>query len=242
MATKKIEIIYEDDNLVAINKPSGQLSIPDREQSERSLKEMLQERYGQVFTVHRLDKDTSGIVLFAKNAESHKYLCQLFEERKVQKFYTGIVIGNPKQVQGDIEAPLAEHPMHKGIMQVHRKGKPSHTGYRVLQASPFYSLVAFELFTGRTHQIRVHAKEWGFPLACDPLYGDGKPVFLSSIKKKYNLGKFEEERPLISRLALHAHKLSFKLSNGELLSLQAALPKEFKALMQQLAKKINYNP
>lgn len=86
VGSKKIEIIYEDDNLVAINKPSGQLSIPDREQSERSLKEILQEKYGQIFTVHRLDKDTSGIVLFAKNAESHKYLCQLFEERKVKKF------------------------------------------------------------------------------------------------------------------------------------------------------------
>jgi len=237
LAAKKIEIIYEDDNLVAINKPSGQLSIPDREQSERSLKEILQEKYGQIFTVHRLDKDTSGIVLFAKNAESHKYLCQLFEERKVKKIYSGIVMGRPEQETGDIEAPLAEHPLHKGTMHVHRKGKPAHTGYRILQSAASYSLVEFELFTGRTHQIRVHAKELGFPLACDPLYGDCKPVFLSTIKKKYNLGKFEEERPMINRLALHAHKLELTLSNGKLLTLQAALPKEFKALMQQLAKK-----
>ncbi|MFZ1528793.1 MAG: RluA family pseudouridine synthase [Ferruginibacter sp.] len=237
MAKNNLEIIFEDGNLVALNKPSGLLTIPDRGQSEKSLKEMLLEKYGSIFTVHRLDKDTSGLVLFAKNEASHKYLSKLFEERKVQKFYCGVVIGLPAQNTGSIEAPIAEHPVHKGTMYVHRKGKPSHTAYEVLDGNKHFSLVQFQLHTGRTHQIRVHAKEIGHPLACDPLYGDGKPVLLSSVKKKYKLSKSEEaERPIIGRLALHAQRLVFEDLSGKVINLEAPAPKEFRALMQQLKK------
>lgn len=230
-------IVFEDENIIAVNKPSGLLTIPDREQTEKSLKEMLIERYGSIFTVHRLDKDTSGLVLFAKNETTHKYLSKLFEERKIQKFYCGIVIGKPSQNTGSIEAPIAEHPVHKGTMYVHRKGKPSHTGYEVLEGNKHFSLLQFQLYTGRTHQIRVHAKEMGHPLACDPLYGDGKPVLLSAVKKKYKLSKAEEaERPIIGRLALHAQQLIFEDESGKTIKLEAPAPKEFRALMQQLRK------
>lgn len=229
--------IFEDEDIIALNKPSRLLTIPDREQSEKSLKEYLQEKFGQIFVIHRLDKDTSGIVLFAKNETAHKYFSKSFEERKVEKYYTGIVIGQPSEQSGDIEAPIAEHPVKKGTMYVHRNGKASHTGFEVLEESRFFSLLQFRLYTGRTHQIRVHAKEIGHPLAADPIYGDGKPVLLSSIKKKYNLSKKEEtEQPIINRLALHAHKLVFEKMNGDKLELIAPNPKEFKALMQQLKK------
>ena len=201
----KFEIIYEDERLLAINKPAGMLSIPNRDQSEKSLKERLQEQFGNIFTVHRLDKDTSGILLFAKNESSHKYYSQLFEERQIEKYYAGIVIGQPQNPKGSIIAPIAEHPTQKGLMTVHRNGKPSHTDYEVLQSSKFYSLLKFHLHTGRTHQIRVHCKNIGHPLACDALYGDGKFVLLSSFKKNYKLSKNElEEKPVISRLALHS--------------------------------------
>lgn len=237
MAKNNLQIIFENDELVAINKPAGLLTIPDREQSEKSLKEMLQDKYGSIFTVHRLDKDTSGLVIFAKNETAHKYLSKLFEDRKVEKYYLGIVIGSPENKTGMIDAPISEHPLHKGLMTVHRNGKPSQTGYEVLEANKHYSLVSFQLHTGRTHQIRVHAKNIGHPLAFDTLYGDGKPVLLSSIKKKFKLSKHdEEERPMINRLALHSYKLSFEDMNGKRLELEAAMPKEFRALMQQLKK------
>ncbi len=230
-------IVFENDDFIAVNKPSGLLTIPDRSQSEKSLKEYLKDKYGEIFTVHRLDKDTSGLVLFAKNEATHRYLSKLFEERKIEKFYVGIVLGCPADSVGSIEAPIGENPAHKGLMNVHRNGKPSHTSYEVLEGNKYYSLVSFQLHTGRTHQIRVHSKEMGHPLACDELYGDGKPVLLSAIKKKFKLSKHdEEERPMISRLALHSHKLVFEKADGEKMELTADIPKEFRALMAQLKK------
>lgn len=237
MAKNNLPVIFENDDIVAINKPAGLLTIPDREQSEKPLKEMLLEKYGSIFTVHRLDKDTSGIVLFAKNETAHKYLSKLFEDRQVEKYYLGIVIGLPENRSGMIDAPIAEHPYHKGLMHVNRNGKPSQTGYEVLQADKHFSLVSFRLYTGRTHQIRVHAKNIGHPLACDPLYGDGKPVLLSSFKKKFKLSKeAEAERPMISRLALHSFKLCFTDMHGKRIELETEIPKAFTALMQQLKK------
>lgn len=230
-------IIFENDDIVAINKPAGVLTIPDRTQSERSLKDILIDKYGTIFTVHRIDKETSGLVIFAKNETAHKYYSSLFEERKIEKYYLGVVIGKPNSPAGIIDAAIAEHPVNKGMMVTHRNGKASSTSYEVLEANRFYSLVLFHLHTGRTHQIRVHAKHIGHPLACDPLYGDGKPVLLSSIKKKFKLSKdVEEEHPMLNRVALHSYKLSFKDPAGKNLELVAEMPKEFKALMNQLKK------
>lgn len=238
MAKSKYDIVFENDDFVAVNKPSGLLTIPDREQTEKSLKEYLIDKYKNIFVVHRLDKDTSGLVVFAKNEVTHKFLCKIFEDRKVEKFYVGIVIGEPVEKAAVIDAPITDHLTRKGIMTVHRSGKESQTGYEVLDANPNFSLVSFQLFTGRTHQIRVHTKEIGHPLACDPLYGDGKPVLLSSIKKNYKLSKHDdEERPIINRLALHSYKLNFEDANGTKVELCAEVPKEFRALMQQLKRK-----
>lgn len=231
------KIVFENDDFIAINKPSGLLTIPDRLQSEKSLKEYLKDKFGEIFTVHRLDKDTSGLVLFAKNEATHKYLGKLFEDRQIEKYYVGIVLGSPINTSGSIEAPIGENPAHKGLMNVHRNGKPAHTTYEVMEANRYYSMLSFRLHTGRTHQIRVHSKEIGHPLACDELYGDGKPVLLSAIKKKFKLSKHdEEERPMISRLALHSYKLIFEAPGGQKMELTAEVPKEFRALMTQLKK------
>ena len=237
MAKNNLTIVFENEEFVAVNKPAGLLTIPDREQSERSLKEILINKYGAIFTVHRLDKDTSGLIIFAKNETSHKYFSRLFEERKVEKYYLGIVHGSPAAKTGEIDAPIAEHGVNKGMMTVNRNGKPSLTSYEVLDAHSAYSLVSFQLHTGRTHQIRVHSKNIGHPLACDPLYGDGKPLLLSSIKKKFKLSKHDdEERPMISRLALHSYKLAFTDEHNERIELTAEMPKEFRAFMHQLKK------
>ena len=129
MAKSNFDILYESDDFVAINKPSGLLTIPDRTQSEKSLKEMLIDKYKQIFTVHRIDKDTSGLVVFARNESSHRYLSGLFTERKIEKIYLGIVLGKPEQSSGSIIANIGENPAHKGLMNVHRNGKPAHTDY-----------------------------------------------------------------------------------------------------------------
>ena len=236
---KKItpDIIFENDSFVAINKPAGLLSIPDREQTETSLKDILISKYGSIFTVHRLDKDTSGIIIFAKNETAHKYFSQLFEERKIEKYYQGLVHGIPAEKKGTIEAPIAEHGVQKGLMVVHRRGKPSITDYEVIEAHKSFSLVQFQLHTGRTHQIRVHCKNIGHPLACDELYGDGKPVMLSAIKKKFKLSRHDdEERPMLNRLALHSYRLKFTDADGQLIDLEAELPKDIRALLNQLKK------
>jgi 23S rRNA pseudouridine1911/1915/1917 synthase len=233
----KIEdlIIFEDENLVAVNKPSGVLTIPDRE-GHPALRNTLQQHFGEIFTVHRLDRDTSGIVVFAKNEQTHRQLSLLFEGRDIEKYYLGMVLGKPAPLSGTIDAAIAEHPVKKGVMTVAKKGKPSVTDYAVLESFRFFSWMQFQIHTGRTHQIRVHMKHLGHPIVCDETYGDGKPVFLSTLKKNYNLSKQEEsERPILARLALHSWKLKFNLNEKEY-NLEAEIPKDLRALLQQLRK------
>jgi len=230
-------IVFESDDFVALNKPSGLLSIPDREGKEISLKKLLQEKYEQIFTVHRLDKDTSGIIVFAKNETAHKHLSQQFEKRQTEKIYVGLVIGSPLNKKGTIDSPIMEHPIKKGLMVVNRKGKEALTDYEVLEDFGIYSWLQFQIHTGRTHQIRVHAKEFGHPIVCDELYGDGKPVFISSLKHKFKLSKNEEEeRPILNRLALHALSLKFTDNNRKKFELEAPIPKDLRATLQQLEK------
>jgi 23S rRNA pseudouridine1911/1915/1917 synthase len=230
-------IVFENDSFVAVNKPAGLLSIPDREQTQTSLKDILLEKYGSIYTVHRLDRDTSGIIIFAKTEAAHKYFSQLFEGREIEKYYMGLVHGIPSPKKGTMDAPIAEHGVQKGFYIVHQRGKPSVTDYEVIEENKTFSLVQFQLHTGRTHQIRVHCKNMGHPLACDELYGDGKPVLLSSIKKKYKLSKHdEEERPMLNRLALHSYRLKFTDADGKVIDLKAELPKDIRALLQQLKK------
>jgi 23S rRNA pseudouridine1911/1915/1917 synthase len=237
MLVSDIEIIVETDSFVVVNKPAGLLSIPGREGSEISLKELLLQKYGSIYTVHRLDRDTTGIILFAKDEASHKYFSQKFEEKEIEKFYVGLVHGNPANASGSIEEPIMEHAVIKNMWIVDRRGKPSHTDYEVLESFGKFSLVKFQIHTGRTHQIRVHAKHIGHPIAADPVYGDGKPVLLSSLKKKYNLSKKEEEeRPILNRVALHSYQLKFKDAKGKAFDLIAEPPKDMRALLQQLRK------
>ncbi len=235
---KGIPVIFENEDFVAVNKPSGMLTIPDRhDETQSSLYKTLLNQYGKIFIVHRLDRETSGLVLFAKNETSHAYLSQLFEKRKIEKIYLGIIRGSLPDKKGSVGEPIAEHPTHKGIMAVHKKGKPSLTEYEVLEDYGIFSAVKFNIHSGRTHQIRVHMKFLDHPIACDPLYGDGKPVLLSSFKKKFKLSQHDdEERPLLSRLALHSHQLNFRDAHSKEHALEAPVPKDIKALLQQLKK------
>nr|WP_295872587.1 RluA family pseudouridine synthase [uncultured Chitinophaga sp.] len=231
-------ILLETPDFVVVNKPSGMLTLPDRHDNElTSLIAVMKKAYGEIFTVHRLDRDTSGIILFARNEAAHKYFSQLFESRDVEKYYLGLVHGVPMPEKGTVNEGIMEHPVQKGKMVTNRKGKASLTDYEVLESFGLYSLMKWRIHTGRTHQIRVHMKHLGHPIAVDELYGSPQPVLLSAIKKKFKLGKHtEEERPLLSRLALHAAMLVFKDPSGKAYTVEAPLPKDINAVVTQLRK------
>ena len=231
-----IDIIFENDDLIVLNKPAGLFSIPDRFGKEASLKSLLQAKYPSIFTVHRLDQQTSGLIVFAKNAEAHQQLSELFEGRTIEKKYVGLVMGLPPKT-GSIEQAIMEHPGKKGQMVTHAKGKAAHTTYEVLKFYKRFAWVSFQIHTGRTHQIRVHAQHMGHPIVADEIYGDNTPLLLSAIKKKnFKLSKAEEsERPLLARQALHALSLKFTLGEKDY-AFEAPLPKDLTATLQQLDK------
>lgn len=236
MVLPKPEIIFSNEDFIAVNKPSGLLSIPDRLGQEVSLKILLEASYGKIYTVHRLDKDTSGLILFALNEQAHKTLSALFEGRTINKQYLGLVTGRLMHTSGSIDAPIMEHPAQNGTMVTHQKGKPSLTDYTLVEQFAQYAWVQFRIHTGRTHQIRVHMKHIGHSIVGDTLYGDGKFIYLSQLKKNFKLSKKElDERPLLGRLALHAHSISFEYEQ-QLFQLEAPLPKDLHASLQQLRK------
>lgn len=234
----KFEIIYEDNDIVALNKPSGLLSIPDRyNDTIPCLYHEVAQKYDQLFVVHRLDKDTSGLIVFAKNEESHKYMSQLFEGRDIEKYYLALVNGKPFKTSGSIVAPIAEHPVRKGRMSIQKKGRFAHTDYELLDTWNSFSLLKLRIFTGRTHQIRVHMQHLGNPIVCDPFYGNGEALRLSMIKKKFKLSENEEEeKPMLSRLGLHASQLVFTDRTGERKTIEAPLPKDMSVTIKQLNK------
>lgn len=232
----QFEVIFENEMMVVVNKPSGLLSIPDRLGKEISVKQILIEKYGKIYTVHRLDKETSGVLVFAKDEISHKHLNLLFENRKTEKYYHALLDGSLQTISGSIDEPIAEHPAGNGKMMIHAKGKQSLTEFTLIENFGIYSWVKFLILTGRTHQVRIHSQHIGHPVVCDSLYGNAKPVFISGFKKKYNLSKKEEEeKPILNRLALHASSLKFNLNDKEYF-FEAPLPKDLKALLQQLQK------
>jgi len=234
---KKTDVIFENEDFIVINKPAGLLSIPDRTQSAESLKDILIKQYGQIFTIHRLDRETSGLIVFAKNEAAHKHFSKAFEERSVEKIYIGLVQGTLSNEQGTIEAGIMEHPSKNGMMITHKNGKSALTHYELMEALGPFSLVKFQIQTGRTHQIRVHMQHIGHSILCDPFYGDAQPILISSFKRKYKLSKSEdEERPILSRLGLHAHQLKFADAGGNQYSFEAELPKDMRALASQLRK------
>lgn len=234
-----IDIIHEDEALIIANKPSGLLSIPDRFDADKpSLYQLLSNRFGKIYIVHRLDRETSGILCFAKTEEAHKQLSQQFQERTVEKIYYVLLEGVLSQDSGEIDQPIAPHPTIPGKMITTAKGKASLTHYKVVERFKHFTLVEADLKTGRTHQIRVHFPSIGHPLAVDALYGRHEGFFLSTVKtRNYNLGKFEEERPLMSRTSLHAFRLCLNHpTTGERVCYETALPKDFGAVLKQLRK------
>ena len=236
MKRTRWEILYEDDYLIVVNKPARFLTIPDRyDKTIPSLIGTLSLKRDKVFVNHRLDKETSGLILFTKTEEAHKALSLDFENRELEKHYKAIVHGLPAEEIGLINLPVA--PKRGKGMIVSDDGKEALTKYRLLESFNRFSLLEVKLLTGRQHQIRLHMKAIGCQIVCDKLYGDGEPFYLSSIKRRMHLKSDEEERPLLSRVGLHASELKFShpISRAKI-EFEAPLPKDMKALVHQLSK------
>lgn len=232
------QIIFEHSQYVVVSKAAGVLSVPERFSNEISLKRMLRDRYGEIYTVHRLDKGTSGLILYARNLDGHKDLNQMFEDRKVTKKYLAIVEGRMREKQGEINAPILKLPGENRVV-IHKQGKDSLTSYEVISQFGSHALLSLNLHTGRTHQIRVHLQHLGNPLMVDPVYGRHEEFMVSSIKgrNKFHLEKGTVELPLLTRTPLHSEYLAFTDPfDQEERRFQAPLPKDMRATINQLTK------
>ena len=218
-------VIYEDDNVKVLDKPAGLLSMAKGEYCP----EPTLEDFGLL--VHRLDRDTSGVVILAKNPEAQKFLRKQFQDRKAHKTYLAIVEGRPKLPEAKIDLPLARNLKHPTTFQVDPNGKPSTTFYRVLKSTDTLSLLELKPVTGRTHQLRVHLQYLGTPILGDPVYGSKKstPARICSAE---SIRDADREATSISnsapsRLLLHAKSLEITLPGGTRRTFEAKTPPEF---------------
>lgn len=232
-------VIYSDDDFIVLNKRSGILIAADRYNPDAPRLDLMAEKeFGKLYAVHRIDKDTSGLIIYAKNLEAQKGISMQFEQRKVQKTYHALVYGHP--LWEDLHVDLALEPdgdaRHRTV--VNKKfGKPSITDFHLIGVCGPYSWIEAKPKTGRTHQIRVHLAANNLSIVCDPLYsGNQKPVRLSEVKRKWN-GDEDEERPLLSRLALHAYKIQFEHpATHEQVTFTAPYARDMEAVRKQFAK------
>lgn len=227
-------IIYEDEHILLVNKPQGVSSLDDK--SNANLHYLSKKYNPDLQLCHRLDKMTSGILLFSKNEAHYRSIAIQFEKRQVHKKYHALVEGVRQFDHINIDYPL-NVTTNKKVTVSHRAGKPSQTFVSTLRHFKHYTLLECEPVTGRMHQIRVHLQSIQCPIVGDELYG-GKNLFLSSIKRKYHLGKFtDEELPVNHEYLLHSHSLTFTHPfTGETVSFSAPLNKNFATVIKLLEK------
>ena len=230
-----LEIIWQDERLIAVNKPAGLAAVPGRDEPGCVQDELAS--LGKLRIIHRIDKETSGVLLLAKDAAAQRALCEQFLHRKVEKTYLALVVGAPPKESGEIDAPIGRHPKSPKFMAIRKDGRPSVTQWKLLERFRGHSLIECRPLTGRTHQIRVHMHSIGLPLAVDPLYNpQSTGILLSQFKRGYQFKKDEEERPLIGRLTLHAASLKFTDLSGQGMIIECDPPKDFRATLNMLRK------
>lgn len=221
-----LDIVYEDQDIAVINKPQGMVTHPATGNYENTLVNAILYHIAPLSSVngstrpgivHRLDKDTSGLIIIAKNNKAHEELARKLSEREIKKTYVALVYGNMKNDDGSIVQPIGRSPKDRKKMAVVSDGKEAVTHYRVLKRYGAYTLLEVDLETGRTHQIRVHLKQMGNPIVGDIVYSKHKNPFL------------------LDGQLLHAKSLSFKHPiTGELLVFDSELPTYFKNVLNKL--------
>src|SRR3989338_5433273 len=223
MATNKIQILYEDNDVLVINKPAGLIVHADGRTNEPTLVDWVLGKYPEIKMVgdaarpgivHRLDRDTSGALVIAKNQKAYDFLREQFQSRKVEKIYHAFVYGRVKNDEGVIDRPIARSKRGGALWSATRgkKGKERDavTEYKVLKRGDGYSLIELRPLTGRTHQLRVHLKAINYPVVCDKLYAPKKECLLG-----------------FNRLALHARSLTLALPNGKNIKIEVPYPNDF---------------
>jgi len=233
---KQVDIIYQDRDIVVVNKPSGVLVIPDRYTCVNNtlagiLKEQLKQK---IWVIHRIDYGASGVLVFAKNPQAHRNISMQFEHSKIRKKYIALLSGVLEENEGTVNKPILVSGRNVSIGV---DGKKSLTVFKVLEYFKSYTLVEALPLTGRRHQVRIHFWSLGHPLAVDSRYGVSEPVFLSAFKRGYKIKDGRDEKPLISRLPLHAAALTFRMPmSGEERTFEAVLPNDFEVAIKQLRK------
>lgn len=234
---KKVDIkeiiIFENDDYFFINKPPFISSLDERTGGATSIIRLAKEYWPDAQLCHRIDKETSGVLAVAKNPAAYRHLSMQFESRNVTKEYHAVVNGTHDLDGVDVYLPILALPT--GVVKIDKsKGKLAETIFFTIQAFKKATLVRCIPITGRMHQIRIHLSTLGAPIVGDETYG-GSPLYLSEIKrKKFNLKKDSEEKPLIQRFALHANSLIFTDMNEQILDIKAPYPKDFHVLVKKL--------
>jgi 23S rRNA pseudouridine955/2504/2580 synthase len=233
---KKIDfkdlILFENADYIVINKLPYLSTLDDRHESQNIL------RLAKMYTpdaqvCHRLDKETSGCLVIAKHQEAYRNIAIQFEDREVEKIYHAVVDGIHEHKNTLVDRNLLAN--NKGIAKVSKEGKPATTYFTTLKTYYAHSLIECKPVTGRLHQIRVHLAYLKAPICGDDLYG-GKPLYLSNLKRRFNLKKDTEEQPIMQRVSLHAYSIGFKGMDGQIIKVEAPYHKDYAVMMKQLEK------
>ncbi|MFC0517492.1 RluA family pseudouridine synthase [Mucilaginibacter angelicae] len=229
-------ILFENDDVIVVNKPPFISSLDERGEgsSEISMLRLAKAYWDDAQICHRLDKETSGALIFAKNPEAYRAVSMQFEKRKVKKVYHAVIDGTHTFDNLLVDLPILN--VGKGSVTISRQeGKRAETWFQSLKYYKHYTLVECRPVTGRMHQIRIHLATQRASIAGDEMY-KGEPVFLSKIKRKYHLGKDQEELPIMKRFALHAYEVTFRINPETEIAIHAPYPKDFETLLKLLDK------
>ena len=227
-------ILFENDDLIVVNKPPFLSSLDDRDGGEINLLRLAKQYVADAQICHRLDKETSGAIIIAKNPEAYRFVSMQFEHREVSKIYHAIINGSHQFDDLLVDLPILNLG-NKNVAISKQDGKAAQTYFKSLVFFKHYTLVECKPITGRMHQIRIHLASQRAAIAGDEMYG-GQPVMLSDIKRGYKLGKDQEELPIMKRFALHAKEVSFKINQETEISVHAPYPKDFATLLKLLEK------
>lgn len=228
-------IIFENNDYIVVNKPPFVASLDERSAAgEVNILRLAKQYSADAQVCHRLDKETSGAIVIAKNPEAYRHLAMQFERRKVKKVYHAVVDG---QFQFDdllVDLPILNDG-NKNVTIDRQEGKRAETYFNTIKHYKHYTLVECKPVTGRMHQIRIHLATQRAAISGDHMY-KGKPVYLSAIKKGYRIAKDEEELPIMKRFALHAREIVFKGLDEQEIQILAPYPKDFATLLKLLDK------